>query len=252
MQLKDKVAIVTGAGSGMGEAIAKRFAQEGAKVIVSDMVQASIERVVQEITAAGGDAQPIICNVMIQEHVDNLMTAALDLYGQADILVNNAGIMDNFYPAADLSDELWDRVMAINLKGPFITTRAFLQQAIKSGRGGVIINNASVGGMFGARGGAAYVASKHGLIGLTKNTAAIYQDKGIRCVAMAPGGVNTNIGLTINAPHMEGMSKLGTGVGPAPMGEPEQIANVAVFLASDQASFISGTVVTVDGGWTAF
>lgn len=252
MLLKDKVAVITGAGSGMGEAIAKLFAENGAKVVVADINQDGIDHVVEAIRADGGDATGVVCNVALQEYVDDMFRVTIETYGKVDILVNNAGIMDNFYPVGDMTDQLWDRVMSINLRGPFLVSRTAVNYFIKNETGGVIINNASVGGLFGARGGAAYVASKHGLIGLTKNTAAVYSDRGIRCVAVAPGGINTNIGRSINQPHEIGASKLSQGVGPCPMGESEDVANVCLFLASDRAKFVNGAVITVDGGWTAF
>ncbi len=251
MKLENKVALVTGAGSGIGEAIAKAYAREGAKVIVSDIKEEAVSRVVSEIRVAGGATFGVIADVSNAEAVQDMVKAALKEYGTLDILVNNAGIMDNFMPVAELSEELWDRVFGVNIKGAFLTSRAALNIMLKKGKG-VIINLASVGGLFGVRGGAAYVSSKHAVIGLTKNIGAVYHDQGIRCAAIAPGGVNTNIGSTIDNPSELGAGKLAQGVGPAPMGEPEQIAAVALFLASEDAGFINGTVVVADGGWTAY
>jgi NAD(P)-dependent dehydrogenase (short-subunit alcohol dehydrogenase family) len=251
MKLENKVAVVTGAGSGMGEAIAKLYAKEGAKVVAADMNEESVNRVVSEIQAAGGTASGVIVNVSKVEDVENMIDTAVSTYGRLDILVNNAGIMDNFMPAAELTDELWNRVLAVNLNGPFFGSRAALKVMLKQGKG-VIINTASVGGLFGGRSGAAYTASKHAVIGLTKNIGADYHDQGIRCVAIAPGAVNTNIGKTITNPSKLGYEKLIKGVGPAIVGQPEQIAALALFLASDDASFINGTVVVADGGWTAY
>lgn len=252
MKLKDRVAIVTGAASGMGEAISKRFAGEGAKVVIADMNPQGIERVVKEIREAGGEALGVICNVAEQPSIDELFKQTTDTYGKLDILVNNAGILDNFYPVGDMSDELWDKVMGVNLKGPFMTTRAAVQTFLKQETPGVIINMASVGGLYGARGGVAYVTSKHALIGMTRNTAAVYHPNQIRCIAIAPGSIETNIGRTIYKPHEIGYKTLSEHVGPSPMGKAEEVANVALFLASDEASFVNGSVVTVDGGWTAF
>ena len=251
MKLENKVALVTGAGSGIGEAIAKAYAREGAKVIVSDIKEEAVSRVVSEIRVAVGATFGVIADVSNAEAVQDMVKAALKEYGTLDILVNNAGIMDNFMPVAELSEELWDRVFGVNIKGAFLTSRAALNIMLKKGKG-VIINLASVGGLFGVRGGAAYVSSKHAVIGLTKNIGAVYHDQGIRCAAIAPGGVNTNIGSTIDNPSELGAGKLAQGVGPAPMGEPEQIAAVALFLASEDAGFINGTVVVADGGWTAY
>ncbi|MGI6554555.1 MAG: glucose 1-dehydrogenase [Bacillota bacterium] len=251
MKLQNKVALITGVGSGMGEAMAKMFAREGAKVVGVDINQEAIDRVISNIRETGGTVLGVKADISQLHDVENMINSAVEEYGRLDILVNNAGIMDNFVPVAELSEELWDRVMNVNTKGPFLACRAALKVMLKQ-ETGVIINNASVGGLFGARGGAAYVASKHALIGLTKNIGAVYNDQGIRCVAIAPGGVKTNIALTLKNPNKLGAGKLARGVGPAPMGEPEQIAALALFLASDDASFINGTVIVADGGWTAY
>lgn len=251
MRLEGKSAIVTGAGSGMGEAIAVLFAKEGAKVVVSDINGEAVNRVVEQIKAIGGDAIGVVTNVALQADVDHVVEQTVQTYGKLDILVNNAGVMDNFVPAGDVTDESWDRVIAINLSGPFKTARAAIKVMEQQDTGGVIINNASVGGLFGCRGGAAYVSSKHGLIGLTKNLAGTYGVYGkIRANAIAPGGVNTNINSTITAPHPLGLQAIG-GLGRAPMGEATQIAQVALFLASDESNFVNGEVITADGGWTA-
>lgn len=178
MKLQDKVAIVTGAGSGMGKAIASLYAQEGAKVIVADINQDSVNAVVAEIKANGGEALGEVVNVAKKEDVEKMINAATSAFGSLDILVNNAGIMDNFTPVGDVSDELWDRLLDINLKGPFMACRAAINIMKDQPNGGVIVNNASVGGLFGTRGGAAYIASKHGLVGLTKNIAATYGREG--------------------------------------------------------------------------
>lgn len=251
MKLSSKTAIVTGAGAGMGKAIAILFAQEGANVIVSDINAENIESVVNEIKSNGGQAIGVTANIANEEDIDKMVSTAVEKYGSLDILVNNAGIMDNFVPVGDVSNELWDKVIAVNLTGPFKAARAAIQVMEKQETGGVIINNASIGGLFGVRGGAAYVATKHGLIGLTKNMAATYGvHRNIRVNAIAPGGVNTNIQTTITAPHQLGLQAIGN-TGKAPTGEPMEIAHVALFLASSDSSFVNGAVITADGGWTA-
>lgn len=251
MRLAGKTAIVTGAGSGMGKAISLLYAKEGANVVVADINQASINAVVAEIKAAGGQAVAVEANVAKQADIDNMVQTAVNTFGSLDVLVNNAGIMDNFVPVGELTDELWDRVIAVNLTGPFKASRAAIQVMEKQEKGGVIVNTASIGGLLGARGGAAYVTSKHGLIGLTKNIAATYGMYGkIRVNAIAPGGVNTNINSTITAPNPLGLKAIGN-TGTAPMGEPEQIAQVALFLASDQSNFVNGATLVADGGWIA-
>jgi NAD(P)-dependent dehydrogenase (short-subunit alcohol dehydrogenase family) len=252
MKLQDKVAIVTGAASGIGKGIALMYAAEGAKVVVSDINLEGATAVVAEITAAGGTATAVASNVSVQADVDTLIDTAVSTYGTLDILVNNAGIMDNFVPIADVTDELWNKVMAVNVAGPMRTIRKAMSIFLDKKKG-VIINIASIGGLFGSRAGATYTASKYAVVGLTKNIAFQYALSGIRCNAIAPGGVNTNIGKTIDNPSKFGMDRATSGSANNPrMGEPSEIAGVALFLASDDASYVNGTVVTADGGWTAY
>ncbi len=249
-RLTGKVAIVTGAGSGMGKAISQLFAKEGAKVALADINAQGIEEVKQAIEQAGGQAAAKVTNVVKQEDVDGVIDFATQTFGQLDILVNNAGIMDNFTPVGNLTDAEYERVMAINLTGPVKLCRVAIQVMEKQETGGVIINNASVGGLFGTRGGAAYTMAKHALVGLTKNIAGTYGRFGkVRANAIAPGGVATNIQTTITAPDPLGMQAL-QATGETPIGQPGQIANLALFLASDEASFINGDIVKADGGWT--
>ncbi|EUJ21886.1 SDR family oxidoreductase [Listeria aquatica] len=251
-KLVGKVAVVTGAASGMGKQISILYAKEGAKVIVADLNLEAAEKTVEEIKAAGGEGRAIVANVMKQEDVENIIDQAIEVYGGLDILVNNAGIMDNFVPVAELTDELWDRVLAINTTGVMRAIRKAVPIFEKAG-GGVIVNIASAGGLYGSRAGAAYTASKHAVVGLTKNVGFQYATKNIRCNAIAPGAVNTNIGNTITAPSEFGQARAMIGMGVSPRtGEPEEIAKVALFLASDDASFVNGVVVQVDGGWTAY
>lgn len=251
MRLEGKTALVTGAGSGMGKAIATLYAKEGANVVVTDINKESVDAVVEEITANGGQAIGVVANVVNQDDVDTMIKSAVDTYGALDILVNNAGILDNFVPVGDLTDELWDRVVGVNLTGAFKAARAAINVMEAQEHGGVIINNASVGGLFGSRGGAAYTASKHGLIGLTKNIAATYGTYGkVRSNVIAPGGVKTNIQSTIDAPNPLGGQAI-AGAGTAPLAEAEEIAQVALFLGSDESSFVNGAVIVADGGWTA-
>ena len=249
-RLAGKVAIVTGAGSGMGKAISQLFAKEGAKVVLADINAQGIEEVKQAIEQAGGQAAAKVTNVVKQEDVDGVIDFATQTFGQLDILVNNAGIMDNFTPVGNLTDAEYERVMAINLTGPVKLCRAAIQVMEKQETGGVIINNASVGGLFGTRGGAAYTMAKHALVGLTKNIGGTYGRFGkVRANAIAPGGLATNIQTTITAPDPLGMQAL-QATGETPIGQPGQIANLALFLASDEASFINGDIVKADGGWT--
>jgi NAD(P)-dependent dehydrogenase (short-subunit alcohol dehydrogenase family) len=252
MRLSGKVAVVTGAASGMGKAIAELYAAEGAKVAVSDLRVEAAQAVVDGITTKGGIAFAIAANVANEADVQSLIDTTVEKYGTVDILVNNAGIMDNFVPAGDLTDELWERVFAINTTGPMRTIRKVIPIYLEK-QSGVIVNIASAGGLMGSRAGAAYTAAKHAVVGLTKNVGFQYAPKGIRCNAIAPGGVNTNIGTSITSPNPFGMERAMAGINLNPRaGEPEEIAKVALFLASDDASFVNGTVVTADAGWTAY
>lgn len=248
--LKGRVAIVTGAGSGMGEAIAKLYAEKQIKVVVADMNEESIQRVVSDIKKISTCVIGVKTDVSKQEDLNNLVDKTLEAFGTVDILINNAGILDNFMTVGDLDLKVWDRVMDVNIKAPTMLSQLVINYWLKEKKPGVIINTTSVGGMFGARGGVSYVTSKHAIIGLTKNIASVYREDNIRAVAVAPGGVNTNIGNTLKNPNMKGMQALNKYVAEGPTGDPRDVANVIVFLASDEAKFVNGTVVTVDGGWT--
>jgi NAD(P)-dependent dehydrogenase (short-subunit alcohol dehydrogenase family) len=252
MKLQNKVAVVTGAGSGMGRAISLLFAREGARVIAADVNLESVNSVVTEITGGGGAVSAVVANVAKEADVQNMIDTAVKAYGTLDILVNNAGIMDNFVPAAEVTDELWEKVFAVNITGPMRATRKALPIFIKKGAG-IIINIASAGGLLGSRAGASYTASKHAVVGLTKNVGFQYAKMGIRCNAIAPGAVNTNIGKTIFDPNKFGMERALAGMNLNPrVGEPEEIARIALFLACDDSSFVNGTIITADAGWTAY
>lgn len=252
MRLKDKVAVITGAASGMGKATAILFAQEGAKVVVSDLTLEGAGATVAEITAFGGTATAVVANVAVEADIHKLIKAALNSYGTLDILVNNAGIMDDFSPIGDVKDDLWDRVFDVNVKGVMRATRQAMPIFLEKGAG-TIINIASIGGLYGSRAGVAYTATKHAVVGITKNTAFQYAEKGIKCNAIAPGGVNTNIGASFNNVNEFGMSRAMAGASFNPRtGESEDIARVALFLASGDSDFVNGVVITADAGWTAY
>ncbi len=252
MKLAGKVAIVTGAGSGMGKEISLLFAKQGAKVVVCDINEQSVQAVAEEIAAHQGTAVAVTANVAKEEDVQKMLNTAVEQYRTLDILVNNAGIMDGMVPAHALTDELWERIFAVNVTGPMRTTRKALSIFMEKGQGN-IINIASIGGLNGSRAGAAYTSSKHALVGFTKNVGYQYAKQGIRCNAIAPGGVNTNIGMGSKTPDEFGLERAMSGMGAMPrMGEPQEIAEVALFLASDDSSFVNGTVITADSGWTAY
>lgn len=251
MKLQSKTAVVTGAASGMGKAIAERFAAEGANVIVADVNKQGAEEVAESIKSNGGTAQAVEVNVTKLDDIKSMIDTAVNAYGILDILVNNAGIMDGMEAAGDISDEKWDLLFDINTKSVMRAIRYALPIFLEK-ENGVIINTASTGGLNGAHAGAAYTASKHAVVGLTKNTGFMYADKGIRCNAIAPGAVQTNIGSTMKEMSEFGSSRTQKTQSLIPrVGQADEIASAALFLASDDAGFINGTVLTADGGWTA-
>jgi 3-oxoacyl-[acyl-carrier protein] reductase len=245
-RLAGKVALVTGAGSGIGKASAERFAAEGAQVVVVDL--RGSEATAEAIDAAGGEVLALSADVADEAAVAAMAAAALARFGRVDVLMNNAGILDAYEPAAETSTETWDRVLGVNLTGQFLTTRALLPQMVERGDG-AIINVASTAGLNGGNGGAAYTTSKHGVIGFTRQLCFDYARKGIRCNVICPGAVETGMTKEIFAsPDAAVMAAVES----APIGrwaQPEELAAAALFLASDEASFVNGAVYVVDGGF---
>ena len=248
-QVNGKVAVVTGGGSGIGRATALAFAREGAKV-VADVVVAGGEETVQMITAAGGDALFVKTDVAKGAEVDALIAETVATYGRVDCAFNNAGIEGQFAPIINDSEANWDRVIDINLKGVWLCLKAELGQMLKQGSG-TIVNTASVAGLIGAAGASAYVASKHGVNGLTKTAALEYAKQGIRVNTVCPGFIRTPLferGMSANPQMVEALAAVEP-VGR--LGKPEEIAAAVVWLCSDAASFVTGLPMVVDGGWTA-
>ena len=244
-RLSDRVAVVTGAGSGIGAAITRRFLAEGARVVAADIA-------LDRLGALAGNDRVVSMQADVARAADaeKLAAVAAEKFGQLDVLVNCAGIMDRFLPAGEVTDEVWARVLAVNLTGPMMVCRAALRTMLAKGSGSVI-NIASIGGLAGARAGAAYTASKHGLIGLTRNIAATYGRQGIRANVICPGAVETGIPIGGEpSPLGYEILKLTLPANPR-QAQPDEIAAVAAFLASDDASFVNGAVVVADGGWTA-
>ncbi len=249
MRLKDKVIILTGASSGIGRATALKLSSEGGKVVAVARRLEKLEELQKEAT---GEIFPIAGDVSEDEDIKRVVEETVKKYGKIDILVNNAGILDNYLSADNMEDEIWDKVLDVNITGPMKMIREVMPYMLDN-KAGNIINTASVGGLFGGRGGMAYVASKHAIVGMTKHIGVMYHDKNIRCNAVAPGSIKTEIGTKVTNPNHQVLDKLMNNVKTFPvLGEGEQIANAILFLASDESSFVNGTVLVADGGWTAF
>jgi len=253
-KLENKVAIVTGAGSGIGREIAKLFASEGSSVLATDIDPSRLEALEKEALEQKLHIKTLLCDMSKEKDIEKMLDHAVKNFGTLDILVNNAGIMDNFEPVAEVDDRLWERVMNVNVTGPFRAMRGAVKIFLSKGSGN-IINISSLGGINGARAGAAYTTSKHAITGLTKNTGYMYSKSGIRCNAIAPGAVETNIAETIDFSKVTSLVKdrimAGMPLNPR-NGKTEEIAKVALFLASEDSSFINGEVLVVDGGWNAY
>ena len=243
MKLKDKVAIVTGSARGIGSAIALEMARNGAKLVICDLSMDSIQRVVDEITEMDNEAFGIVSDVTQPDDAQNLIDKTLERFGHADILVNNAGITrDNLL--VRMKEEEWDAVIAVNLKGTYNCIRAITRSFMKN-QSGVIVNLASVVGRIGNPGQANYAASKAGVIGLTKSVAKELAPRNIRANAIAPGFIETD--MTANLPD-KAKEELSNAIPLAKLGQAEDVAKLALFLASDDASYITGQVINVDGG----
>jgi len=250
MKLKDKVAIITGAAKGIGRAIAIEFVKEGAKVVVADIDFEGAKRTVEDIKKLGGEAIAVKVNVADPNDVEVMVKKTLDAFGKIDILINNAGIAIQ-KPALEMTLDEWKKIIDVNLTGVFLCSQAVGRVMVKQG-GGVIINMASMLGFVAIPKRSAYCASKAGVIGLTKELAVEWAKYGIRVVGVAPGWVATKrvIELTKKGIVNEEVVKTLTPMGR--MAAPEEVAKLMVFLASDDASFITGETVLIDGGYVAY
>ena len=243
MRLKDKVAIITGAASGMGQGEAIRFAKEGAKVVVADLNVEGAQAVAEEIKAFGGEAIAVAVNVMKTEDILNCVKVTEETFGPVDVLVNNAGIFDKYAKSLDTTLDQWNFYLSINLTSVFEFSNAVLPSMIERGTGS-IVNIASIAGLVAGKGGAAYTATKHGVIGYTKHLSSEYARYGIKINAICPGTIETPLVKDVLAGIPKDLVPTRT------FGQVEQVADLAVFLASDEAKFMSGAIVPIDGGFT--
>ncbi|MCC2976583.1 glucose 1-dehydrogenase [Sphingomonas sp. PL-96] len=240
-----KVAIVTGAASGIGAATARRLAAAGAAVVVADFNRDGAEAVAEAI---GGEARAYVIDLGDFDAIERMVAWTVDTFGRLDVAVNNAGIGGDSKGVVDYDPEMWRRVQAVNLDGIFGCMKYQIPAMIASG-GGAIVNMASALGIVAQRNNAAYIASKHAIIGITKSAALDYADQGIRVNAIAPGYIDTP--LVRSVVSQEAFDAIVALHPVGRLGTPEEIAAAAVFLLSDHASFITGTVQAVDGGYTA-
>lgn len=245
-----KVALVTGGAGGIGRAAALAFGQAGASVVVVDLAQEGGQQTADLIREAGGTALFVKANVAVASEVEAMVAAAVTAYGRIDCAFNNAGIEEEHLPLGQSEEAVFDRIMAVNVKGVWLCMKYQIQQMLKQG-GGAIVNTASVAGLIGAPTQPIYAASKHAVVGLTKTAAVEYGRKGIRVNSVCPGVINTLM-LTRalerepeREKRMQKLHALGR------FGEVNEVANAALWLCSDQASFVTGHQLAVDGGLTA-
>ena len=250
--MNGKVALITGASSGIGRATAEAFAARGTKVVLAARREDELATLASEIESRGGKATFIVTDVAIARDVERMVAHAIETFGRLDYAVNNAGIEGKISPITDLPEQEWDRVLDTNLKGTFLCLQYEARAMIAGGRGGSIVNVGSVNSFLGFPTGSAYVASKHGQVGLTTSASAELAPNGIRVNIVCPGFIDTPM-------HHRGRAVLGDDIWDKVLiprvhlrrtGRPDEIAKTIVFLCSDEASYISGSTLTPDGGFT--
>ena len=244
-----KVAFVTGASSGIGRATALAFAHEGAAVVVADIAEAAVQETARLLEKAGGQALAITCDVTRSQDVKVALDRTVDTFGRLDAAFNNAGIEQPVGPTTEITEEDWDRIIAVNLRGVFLGIKHEVPLMLQTG-GGSIVNTASGAGLVGIKGQSAYTAAKHGVVGLTKCAALDYADLGVRVNAVCPGIIQTPMMDRFTGGTSEGRERVIAQEPIGRMGRPEEIAAAVLWLCSDAASFVVGHAMVVDGGQT--
>jgi len=249
LNFNGKVALVTGAAAGMGLATARAFAEAGAAVVLADVNEASVQTAAEELVAAGHRAIGVSCDVSDDAQVAAMVDRTVAEFGRLDAAFNNAGVMASIAPTADSTREEWERVIGINLRGVWSCMKHELPQMVRQGSG-AIVNCSSVGGFTGNPGISSYIASKHGVIGLTRTAALEYATKGIRVNAVCPGAVDTQIARDVVGGNEEAYKEMVKQIPLGRIGRPEEIASAVLWLCSQGASYVVGHALVVDGGGT--
>ncbi len=246
-KLEGKVAIITGAGSGMGRATAYLFAKNGAKLLICDINESAVNETKENILAEGGVAEAVVTDMGNPDDVAAMVKKAADIYGTIDILINNAGIYDDAKPATEITVDYWNKVFAINVTGPFVAAKEALPYMLEK-HSGTIVNVCSVASIRSKSGGAAYTSSKHAALGLTRQLSIAYGQQGVKVNAICPGVVYS--GLVPRDLVPEEFVKTFSNIPAGRLGEVEDIANAALFLCTEESAFIHGQPIVVDGGFS--